>query len=220
MNSYSGVKVYETATRKLLAEYAENGTAVALSPDGNRVAVHKSGHIRVFDIDAEKLVADEAFEPELGFARSLAFGPDGKKLVAQPPNGLMLFDALSKDKPKPIYLDSSGFVPSPDGKFLAAIRSKPARVAVIDVDKGQEVAKFETKSPTAIAWSPDGKRVGTADGLTLHVWSAKTGKPLLRRIGHDDQIQAIAFAPDGKTVVTGGKDNLVYAWTLPESETK
>lgn len=216
VGSLGNVRVYETAPLKLLARHDENGKAVALSPDGNRVAVRTEGGIRVFDVDAEKLIADEEFKPALPLARGLAFGPDSKKLIAQPSDGLLTFDALAMAKPKGnVYIQTEGFVRSPDAKLLAAIRRNPERVSVLDTATGREVASYKTRPPTAIAWSRDGQWVGTADGPTLHVWSATTGKPRLKRIGHDADIRAIAFSPDGKTVITGGNDNLVYVWDLP-----
>jgi WD40 repeat protein len=206
--------VYESATLKLLADYTENCSAVAFSPDGKRVAMRTTDAIRVFDIDSEKLVTDEEFKESLLSTRAFSFGPDGKTLLAQPFQGLLKFDAFGPPL-KNVYIQSEGFVRSPDGKQLAAIRTKKDRVDVIDATTGKETATFEMKHPTAIAWSPDGKWIATANGLTLHVWSATTGKARLRKVGHDDDILAIAFTPDGKSVVTGGKDNLVYVWDLP-----
>lgn len=208
------VRVYETATLKSLIHHTESGKAVALSPDGKRVAIGTKDRVYVFDVDTEKLVADEDLKPELGFGNKLAFGADNKKLIAQPDRGLLRFDALAKQQPKGAYVQSQWFVRSPDGKQLAAVREDPDRVAVLDSATGREVTSFKTV-PTAIGWSRDGKWVGTADGPTLRVWSATNGEVRLKRIGHDGTIRAIAFAPDGKTVITGGDDNLVYVWDLP-----
>jgi WD40 repeat protein len=201
---------------KLLASFNGSGTAVALSPGGNRVAIRTKDAIRVFDVDAEKLVADDDFKTELARSRGFAFGPDNKKLIAQPFRGLLSFDALAEERPKGgPYIQTEGFVTSPDAKLLAAILPNPDRVAVLDATTGREVASFKTKAPAALGWSRDGKWVATADGPVLHVWSASTGKARLKRIGHDADIRAVAFAPDGKSVITGGADNLVYVWELP-----
>ena len=212
----AGARVYETASLKLLAHYDETGTAAAFSPDGNRVTFHTKTGVRVYDVDAEKLVADEEFKITLLTTQGFAFGPDSKKLIVQPHNGLLQFDALAKQKPKDnVYIQTEGFVRSPDAQSLAAIRRKPERVSILDTATGREVTNYNTKTPTAIAWSRDGKWIGTADGPTLHVWSASNGELRLKRIGHDGDIRAIAFPPDGKTVITGGTDNLVYVWDLP-----
>lgn len=32
---------------------------------------------------------------------------------------------------------------------------------------------------------------------------------------HDATLTALAFSPDGKTLVTGGRDGMVRAWPIP-----
>jgi len=51
----------------------------------------------------------------------------------------------------------------------------------------------------------------TADG-TARVWEAATGKEVARMIhdgyeGYDDSVESVAFSPDGKYVVSGGRDD-------------
>lgn len=191
---FGSARVYESATLKLLADYSENCSAVALSPDGKRIAMRTTDAIRVFDIDSEKLVTDEEFKEPLLSTRAFSFGPDSKTLLVQPFRGLLTFDVFRQPL-KNVYIQSEGFVRSPDGKQLAAIRTKKDRVDVIDATTGKETASFEMKHPTAIAWSPDGKWVATANGLTLHVCSATTGKARLRKVGQP-QLAAVAAGGD------------------------
>jgi WD40 repeat protein len=53
------------------------------------------------------------------------------------------------------------------------------------------------------AWSPDGRRVasGGLDG-TVHVWGPDTGQIFLSLYGHRGGVGALAFSPDGKSLVT------------------
>lgn len=218
-DSLSNVRLYETATLKQIAAYDDTGKAVALSPDGKRVAFRTENGIRIYDVEAEKLLADEPFKPSLLNKQSFAFGPDPQRLIVQPYNGLLMLNALSKVKPKEnVYLQTEGFVRSPDGRQLATLLNRTEGVTILDATTGRTVTSFKMKTPTAMAWSRDGQWVGTADGVTLYVWSAKSGSLRLKRLGHDANIRAITFAPDGKSVFTGGEDHLVYQWTLPPSK--
>src|SRR5262249_15328075 len=62
-----------------------------------------------------------------------------------------------------------------------------------------------------IAYSPDGKWLATASGdRTVVVWDAATGKRLLTLRGHGNAAYAVAFAPDGKTLVWGSKE--IHVW--------
>jgi WD40 repeat protein len=71
-------------------------------------------------------------------------------------------------------------------------------------------------SVSAIAWSPDGRRVasGSADG-TVQVWDATTGEN--RLIYHQlstttDGVCSIAWSPNGKYIASGSDDGTVHVW--------
>jgi hypothetical protein len=44
------------------------------------------------------------------------------------------------------------------------------------------------------------------------VWDVATGKPVFRLEGHGGGVKAAAYAPDGKTLATGGNDGTVRLW--------
>jgi TIR domain/WD domain, G-beta repeat len=66
---------------------------------------------------------------------------------------------------------------------------------------------------TAVAFSPDGKRVltGSSD-KTARLWDAGTGAAVATLEGHTDSVRAVAFSPDGKRVLTGSSDKTARLW--------
>src|SRR5262249_39629374 len=54
---------------------------------------------------------------------------------------------------------------------------------------------------TAVAFSPDGKKLASASLGVVRVWRLATGKPLLRLVC-ENQVPAIAFSPDGKIIAS------------------
>jgi WD40 repeat protein len=68
---------------------------------------------------------------------------------------------------------------------------------------------------SALAISPDGKVVASSgDDNLIRLWDPGTGKELKRLKGHDDAALAMAFARDGKTLVSVGRvgDSTVCVW--------
>ena len=79
-----------------------------------------------------------------------------------------------------------------------------------------------TKSPTSLAWSPDGTLLATAMGglggidkgsntYDVWLWSAD-GKLLGKLQGHTGGVQALAWSPDGETLASGSVDSTVRLW--------
>jgi RNA polymerase sigma factor (sigma-70 family) len=60
----------------------------------------------------------------------------------------------------------------------------------------------------SLAYSPDGKKVasGCGDG-TVWVWEAATGKEMLSLKAHHYFISAVAFSPDGKVLISRGRED-------------
>ena len=100
----------------------------------------------------------------------------------------------------------------------AAIGHEPA-VAVsplIRIDGELHIDRPMYGREGAVAVSPDGKTIATSPGgifsTSLAFWDAATGKRLSTLPGHASEITAAAFAPDGLTVYTIGKDRTLRNW--------
>ena len=63
---------------------------------------------------------------------------------------------------------------------------------------------------------------GASDGRTrpdrVSLWDADRGKALHRFKGHADAIIPIAVAKDGKLAVSGGIDQTVRMWNVPQPQ--
>lgn len=61
------------------------------------------------------------------------------------------------------------------------------------------VASFDVNA-TAVAFSPDGKRLAAAAGKSIRLFSVKGDKQTRTFDGHQLEVGALAFSPDGKTL--------------------
>ncbi|QDU23976.1 WD40 repeat domain-containing protein [Urbifossiella limnaea] len=68
---------------------------------------------------------------------------------------------------------------------------------------------------TAVAASPDGKRLatGSADGL-IRTWDARTFRPLSAPVGHLGPVRTVEVSPDGRLALTVGTDRSARVWDI------
>ena len=54
--------------------------------------------------------------------------------------------------------------------------------------------------------------MGAGTGNVIHAWDVATGQELLRFEGHQAQINALAFSPDGSILASCSRDGAVKLW--------
>lgn len=80
-------------------------------------------------------------------------------------------------------------------------------------------------SVCAVAFSPDGGMLATAGGPygqagEVVLWDAETGAQIRTLKGHSATARALAFLPDGKTLISAGDDKAVIAWDVAAGTAK
>jgi WD40 repeat protein/tetratricopeptide (TPR) repeat protein len=65
---------------------------------------------------------------------------------------------------------------------------------------------------SSAAYSPDGRRVATADSSRVQLWDAVSGQPV--GPAHIGQVLGIAFSPDGTYLAVAGKDAIARVWEV------
>ena len=63
-----------------------------------------------------------------------------------------------------------------------------------------------------IQYSPDGKELAVASSKGIWIYNARTGAEVTLLSGHQGDVQAIAYAPDGKTLASAGRDETIRLW--------
>jgi WD40 repeat protein/tetratricopeptide (TPR) repeat protein len=162
--------------------------AVALSPDGSRVA---------FD----DYPAEGTAEEKLAGARvRVCDAADGRELLSLPaPGSLMLTLAFSQD-----------------GRLLAAGRTD--RSVLIWDETGRLLHERALDGPDMrLAFSPDGRRLAGADREEVKVWDVRSGDEVLTLHGvprtHDNGFnQVLAWSPDGRWLAAMNWTGRITAW--------
>ena len=231
--------VYDLRTGKLLTVLSvpanQNLKArIVFSPDSKYIVlfgVNDQGKNieRLYSLTSGKLLC---VLPFLGgpveLLRPMAFSADGR-LVAlfSRDDGLIHTFEIATGKllhrlgtPPPVAQQQRGIFPtnlafSSDGRLLASWQYIDNVVRVWDVETGKQrsflPADGQQHNRLLLAWSPDNRTLAIGD-RTIKLWELATLKVRHEFTGHDGDIRALAFTPDGRHLVSGSSDTTALVW--------
>jgi len=177
---------------------------VAYSPDGRRIAAAGAGgRIQVFP--AQTQAEEISWPTEHGQVRDLAFSPDGSCLASAGDDGAVMLHPL--------------------GEAAAASTGRPTSGVSFQLATSLSAAswKLTPRRHLRIAPSPvwqvdflaDGKTLATyAEDAVIRFVRCEDGIEQGRIESPDEKINALALAPDGTWLVTGGEDGGIGIWDV------
>jgi eukaryotic-like serine/threonine-protein kinase len=225
--SYDGlVRIWDLATKHVAKtiggfEREFGWRYLAYSPDGRWLAGVRNRTITVWDCANDELPV--RFEDDTaGSPCVIAFTPDSTRLVGWGPNGLLIFNtadghrATIRTKLRPSQFPCLAIDRS--GKLAAVASDASKEIEVWNLELLTQAGLFSYNIPTemafvSVAWSPDGLLAAATWGGHLIVANARTGQELASTTAHQGSVFGLAFAPDGKTLVSGGHDQLIHFWS-------
>jgi uncharacterized caspase-like protein len=152
-----------------------------------------------------------------------AFSPDGRLVLTAPEadETARLLDATTGDEIRRFEpLSRMPFGPiafSLDDQQILVGSLLNNTVWLWDVANGKQIRSFEHPSTldpggvTAVAFSPDGRQVLTAQKKAV-LWNSVTGRRLQVLRGHIATVVSAEFSPDGRRVLTTSTDGTVRLW--------
>ncbi len=191
-------------------------SALAMSPDGRRLAVGYTGHTSCYLHDTR--TGREVLEVKTGpvWVGAFSFSPDGRRLLAVTTAGTYVWDTGTGKKLLTLaHLGQAGTYSGDGRHILTGGQDDVARLW--DAQTGMELRAFvgHTKRVTSLSLSPDNRILctGSHDG-TARLWNVDTGETIHILRGPPPYVQCVGFSPNGDRVFTGGPDRTVWLWEV------
>ncbi len=199
-------------------------SSVSFSPDGKYFSLaHMDGwSVTIYTMDGSEVKTLTGFETaspvyDVGFAGSASFIVWHARATAQVQaldSGVLGASTGSEDFLSTLTL-------SPDGKVLATAAGKtlngaftPA-VTLWNAETGAVLGDLVlSNTSSGLSFSPDGSLLAASDGSEVGIWDVASLTKLFVLSDHSDLADQVAFSPDGKSLVSSGRDNQLILWQV------
>lgn len=181
------IKIWDAAAtdgNTILQKHDERAVTALYSPDGNIIASSsRKQNIKLWDTHSSKLIAE--LPVQSNYAHNLSFTSDSNYLIS-----------LSVDDPITIWNINTATPVYTKLKYPTPI---PDTISV--------------ENPGIAACSPVGYLLAqTYPNCSVTIWNLNTNQKITELIGHQDQINSIAFSYDAAQIATASADKTIILW--------
>jgi len=194
---------------------------VVFNPAQPNTVVTSAEGMVLFDLDKQERVYIFPVE-DASQVGGMAFSPDGALFYYAYNNEIRRLDLYSRQEQTLFRAAARWIAPSPNNEYVAYATDQ--RVVIWDLIEGRNVFDTSIQSGTinSLAYSADSGRIIAAisePDNTAIIWDVASGAQLYTLVGHNSDVTAAVFSPDGLFALTGSLDNTLILWDTTNGQT-
>jgi RNA polymerase sigma factor (sigma-70 family) len=179
---------------------------IAFTPAGRALATSGAkNQLCLYDVSSGTKLREFAFAAEQAVEK-FVFSPNGRSLAT-----------ANRDGTLSVYETATGERRCQFGKAADGASRRPVAMVMVNnmvydvLGTGQDV-------PVGLTFSQDGRVVAASNTEpAIRLWDTVTGKELGQLQGHQGNVVSLAFAPDGKRLISGSLDTTALLWDVAGS---
>jgi WD40 repeat protein len=227
------IRLRDTATGKellILETPAKQYRELCFAPGGKLLASSTKDGIRLWDLTTGKTL--HHFQQEQFSPSPVAFSPDGTLLAFGGNDQTIRLVDVATGKKVRHWQRPEDFLRillfSPDGQSLISYGNPGSDLTVWATATGKQLAQFKGfERILCLAFSPGGRTLAVIDlarhnmqgpdertTCMLHLLEVLSGQEVRRLAMAQESVWSLAFAPDGRTLATGGGDSTILLWDM------
>ncbi|KAK5993226.1 Periodic tryptophan-like protein [Cladobotryum mycophilum] len=180
----------------------------------------KLGQLLVWEWQSESYILKQ--QGHFDSINSLVYSPDGQRIITTADDGkIKVWDIESGFCIVTFTEHTSGVTASEFAKKgnVLFTSSLDGSIRAWDLIRYRNFRTFTAPtrlSFTCMAVDPSGEVVaaGSLDSFDIHIWSVQTGQLLDQLSGHEGPVSALAFTPNGNSLVSGSWDRTARIWSI------
>lgn len=214
------LRVFDVGTldEKWKIKLGEEGEVVAWSPDGKLIACTSEDE-NLYLVNSADGAVVRKIKVSGSYHTPITFSNDGKTLISGGSYHLHLHDVSTGKRIEP----EMGIPKKNFGYDHIAVTSGIDRIYLADgskwemrdrLDETKSQSFQENREVTAMTLSADGKLIAIAGSKGTVTIRETENFEEVQTLKAADAIQAFAFLPDGKGLITGGEDKVATHWEI------